>query len=87
MSKQDNQMMTEGFKIDFLQQTLSDAVDWAKTKLNEIKSKSHDEINIGDMFDMQMLMNRLSQTSEMASSIVSASHQAILSLTKGIKGH
>lgn len=85
MADQQNQAMTEGFKLDFLKDHLSEAMTWAKSKLEDIKSKSRDEINIGDMFEMQMFMNKLSQTSEMSSSVVSACHQSLLSLCRGIK--
>lgn len=85
MTKHENQGVAEGFKVDFLKETLSDAMEWAKTKLDEIKAKSREDINIGDMFEMQMLMNKLSQTSEMSSSIVSACHQALMSLSRNIK--
>lgn len=85
MAQQDNQVITEGFKIDVLKDTLTQAMDWAKTKLHEIKGKGHDEVSIGDMFEMQMFMNKLSQSSEMASSVLSACHQALITLSRGIK--
>lgn len=44
-----------------------------------------DEINIADMFSMQLLMNHTAQQSEMATSIVSASNTAINSMARNIK--
>lgn len=46
---------------------------------------SGDSISIKEMFEMQMTMNKLSQCSEMATSVVSSANQAIISVTRGIK--
>ena len=43
-------------------------------------------INIADMFEMQLLMNHLSQVSEMATSVVSAFNSAIASMSRNVKG-
>ena len=37
------------------------------------------------MFEMQMLMNHLSQLSEMATSVVSASNSAIADMARNVK--
>jgi Family of unknown function (DUF5407) len=42
-------------------------------------------VSIVDMFQMQMAMNRLSQLSEMSTSIVLASNSAITSMARGVK--
>jgi hypothetical protein len=47
---------------------------------------SNDSISVVDMFRLQMLMNRLSQLSEMSGSIMSASNSAIMSLARNVKG-
>ena len=73
------------FSINTLLQIVSNATVSAQTKLNNIKSRSS-AISIGDMFDMQMLMNQLSQLSEMASAVVSASNQAVGTMARGVKG-
>lgn len=57
----------------------------AKTKLNSI-SNLQSSVSISDMFAMQMLMNHLSQMSEMAAAVVTALNTAMNSLTRGIKG-
>jgi hypothetical protein len=44
-----------------------------------------DEVNIADMFAMQMQMNKLSQLSEMSAGIVSATNSAIASMARNIK--
>jgi Family of unknown function (DUF5407) len=75
----------EGFKIDDLQGTIKDAEAVVIDKLASIKDKASDEINIGDMFDMQWMMNKFSQLSEMSSSVLSAAHQAVSSMNRNIK--
>lgn len=74
-----------GFNVQILFSLVNDATVSAKTKLLEIKNR-RSSISIGDMFEMQMLMNHLSQLSEMASSVVQASNAAIMSMARGVKG-
>ncbi len=57
----------------------------AKTKLDQIKQR-RSAISIADMFEMQMLMNHLSQMSEMTTAIVNAANQAITNMARNIKG-
>jgi uncharacterized protein DUF5407 len=44
-----------------------------------------DEIDIPDLFELQLLMNHLSQLSEMSASIVASAHAAIESMARNIK--
>lgn len=74
-----------GFKVGALFQVINDAVNSAKIKLSGIKN-NRSSISIGDMFEMQMLMNHLSQLSEMATSVVSAANSAIARMAQNIKG-
>lgn len=74
-----------GFSIKTLQATIKDAEAVVLEKLTTIKNKSQDEINIGDMFDIQWMMNKFSQLSEMTSSLVAAMHQAVSSMNRNIK--
>ena len=74
-----------GFGVQSLFKVISDATISAKTKLLEIKNR-RSAISIGDMFEMQMLMNHLSQLSEMSTSVVSASNTAISSMARNVKG-
>ena len=74
-----------GFSVNALFGIINDATISAKTKLLEIQSR-RSSISIGDMFEMQMLMNHLSQLSEMATGVVSASNTAIMSMARGVKG-
>ena len=73
-----------GFNVQTLFSVINDATVSAKTKLSAIKSQ-RSAISIGDMFEMQMLMNHLSQLSEMATSVVSASNSAISSMARNLK--
>jgi hypothetical protein len=57
-----------------------------KEKIREGTNPSGNNPSIADMFEMQMLMNQLSQISDMAGSVQSASNQAIADLVRGIKG-
>ncbi len=63
---------------------VDDAETNAKRKLEQIARKG-ESISIADMFEMQMLMNKLSQLSEMSTSIVSAANSAILSMARNVK--
>ena len=69
---------------DDLVNTISTATAAVKDKLGEMSS-SGGSISIVDMFQMQMLMNKLSQLSEMSTSVVSASNSAIASMARNVK--
>jgi hypothetical protein len=73
-----------GFSVKTLFAIINNATVSAKAKLSSIKSR-RSAISIGDMFEMQMLMNHLSQLSEMATSVVSASNSAIASMARNLK--
>jgi len=74
-----------GFGVQTLFKVVTDATISAKTKLLEIKNRKS-AISIGDMFEMQMLMNHLSQLSEMSSNVVAASQAAIMGMARNVKG-
>ncbi|HEV8051784.1 MAG TPA: DUF5407 family protein [Parachlamydiaceae bacterium] len=73
-----------GFSVKALFSIINNATVSAKAKLSSIKSR-RSAISIGDMFEMQMLMNHLSQLSEMSTSVVSASNSAISSMARNLK--
>ena len=56
----------------------------AQSKLESIQAAGS-AISITDMFEMQMRMNRLSQYSEMSTSVVSAANTAIGSIARNVK--
>jgi len=74
-----------GFSVKDLFSIVNNATVSAKTKLLEIQSR-RSSISIGDMFEMQMLMNHLSQLSEMSTNVVAASNNAISSMARNVKG-
>lgn len=69
----------DGFSVGTLFLIVNRATSVAKFKLGQIKDRGS-AISIGDMFEMQMLMNHLSQLSEMSAGVVSASNTAINSM-------
>lgn len=73
----------EGFKVDDLFATLQAATDAVTQKMEALKG--NDNVSIADMFDMQMCMNKLSQLSEMSTSVISASNSAIASMARNVK--
>jgi len=73
-----------GFSVSDLFRVVNEATASAKLKLMQIKDRKS-AISIGDMFEMQMLMNHLSQLSEMSTNVVGASHSAIMSMARGLK--
>lgn len=74
----------EGFNVDELLSLVTEATAAVKNKIKILKGKG-DTIAIADMFEMQMLMNHLSQLSEMATGVVSASNSAIMSMARNVK--
>jgi len=73
-----------GIPIKPLFDALTQATDDVKSKLKILQSKSS-AVSIVDMFEMQMVMNRLTQMSEMSTSVVSASNSAISSMARNVK--
>ena len=67
-----------------LTSTIATATESVKNKLAEM-SKAGPSVSILQMFEMQMAMNRLSQLSEMSTSVVSASNSAISSMARNVK--
>lgn len=57
----------------------------AKSKVANIRSKGS-AMSIADMFDLQMAMNKLSQVSEMSTSVIGAMQTSIISMARNVKG-
>jgi predicted PurR-regulated permease PerM len=74
-----------GMNVQVLFQAVTNATVSAQNKLQQLKN-NQSSISIGDMFEMQMLMNHLSQLSEMATAVVSALHSAIKSMAQNVRG-
>lgn len=78
------EMDTQGFSAQSMKDIIQAAVDKVDKGLKAM-GENPDEIDINDMFTMQMDMNMLSQTSEMCTSVVSASNQVIGSMARAMK--
>jgi len=74
-----------GFTVNTLLGVVNSATVSAQTKLLEIQARKS-SVSIGDMFEMQMLMNNLSQVSEMSTSVVSAANSVIMDMARSVKG-
>jgi len=57
----------------------------AQSKIAHIRSEKS-AMSIADMFDLQMAMNKLSQFSELSTSVISAMNTSILSMSRNVKG-
>jgi len=79
------QIARTGFDVSQLFTVVDALTISAKTKIGLIAAR-RSAISIGDMFEMQMLMNHLSQVSEMASNVVSAANSAIMTMARNVKG-
>lgn len=84
LTRFEGQNVQSGFSVAALFKVINNATISAQAKLSSIKNR-RSSISIGDMFEMQMLMNHLSQLSEMATSVVSASNSAIADMARNVK--
>ncbi len=73
-----------GFAMTVLSDLVQGATADAKTKLATLQNEGS-TVSIANMFDMQLLMNRLSQLSEMSSTVMSAAHTTFNSMTRNVK--
>lgn len=80
-----NSAKQPGFNVLQLFKLVNFATASVKAKLLEIQAK-RSSISIGDMFEMQMLMNHLSQLSEMSTAVVSGANAAMMSMARNVKG-
>lgn len=74
-----------GLQFSALVSTINDLTAVAKSKIAVIRSKKS-AMSIADMFDLQMAMNKLSQFSEMSTSIISAMNTSVNSIARNMKG-
>jgi len=73
----------KGVSFSALVSAIEDLTAVAKSKIAMIRSK-RSAMSIADMFDLQMAMNRLSQLSEMSTSVISAMNSSIASMAKNV---
>lgn len=74
----------ETFSLRSLKVLLEDGVRRARTQIDKLRNS--DEVSIAEMFEMQMLMNNLSQLSELSTGVASAAHNATMSMARNVKG-
>jgi len=73
----------KGVSFSALVAAIEDLTAVAKSKIAMIRSK-RSAMSIADMFDLQMAMNRLSQLSEMSTSVISSMNTSISSMAKNV---
>lgn len=64
---------------------VNEMTDQAKEQMAKMKEKK-DSMSINDMFELQMIMNKLSQIAETNSAVMTALHSAISQSARAIKG-
>lgn len=74
-----------GLSFSVLVDTIEQLTSMAKSKIAMIRSK-RSSVSVADMFDLQMAMNRLTQLSEMSTSVIASMNTAISSMAKNIRG-
>lgn len=74
-----------GLNITDLVDIIEEATEFAQGKITDIKNRGS-SVSIGDMFEMQILMNHLSQLSEMSTAVMTASHSAIKTMAQNVRG-
>lgn len=73
------------FQVQDLVSLLTNATQSAKNQVLKMQNLGS-SISIGDMFNMQITMNKLSQLSEMTTNVVSALNTMIMSMSRNVKG-
>lgn len=74
-----------GIQFSVLVSTINDLTAVAKSKIAMIRSKKS-AMSIADMFDLQMAMNKLTQFSEMSTSVITSMNSAINNIARNMKG-
>jgi len=57
----------------------------AKSKIGNIRQKGS-AMSIGDMFDLQMAMNKLQQFSELSTSVIASMNSSVNTMARNLKG-
>lgn len=74
-----------GVEFSYLVDAINRLSTDVKSKIAIVRSK-RSAMSIADMFDLQMLMNKLSQFSELSTSVISAMNTSVLSMARNMKG-
>jgi hypothetical protein len=73
----------KGISFSALVSAIEDLTMVAKSKIAMIRSK-RSSMSIADMFDLQMAMNRLSQLSDMSTSVIQAMNNSVSTMAKNV---
>lgn len=79
-------MATGGIDTSVLKNAISTAQDDVVNAIETIKNAGDKGAGILDMFEVQNKMYRLSQVSEMSTSVVSAQNTSMMSMSRNTKG-
>jgi len=74
----------QGVDFNVLIDQIEELTGMAKSKIAGIREK-RSAMSIADMFDLQMAMNKLSQMSEMSTSLISALNTSIFAMARNVK--
>jgi len=75
---------SKGLDVKVLLDTIDSCMNDVKKMLVDMKKQSAGSIR--QMFELQLAMNKLTQMSEAASSVVAASNTAVNSMARAIRG-
>lgn len=75
----------QGMQFSALVDEIERLTSVAKSKIAQIRSK-RSAMSISDMFDLQMAMNKLSQFSDMTTSVISSMNTCIGTMARNVKG-
>ena len=76
-------MTKQALHFNQLIEIIESATSDAQVKINDLQSRK-DNIGIADMFEMQILVNQLTQLAEMSTSVVAASNSAIRTMAQNV---
>jgi len=74
-----------GIQFSALVSQINDLTAVAMSKIAIIRSKKS-AMSIADMFDLQMAMNKLTQFSEMSTSVITSMNTSINDISRNMKG-
>lgn len=74
----------ENLDLNALVSVINTAVTSVQAKITSMQQNAS-AVSIGDMFEMQIMMNNLSQLSEMGTSVVAASSSAIKDMARNVQ--
>ncbi len=74
----------EGISFEELVSIVDEKTEMVKGKIRDLRDAG-DDISIGEMFEMQRMMNMLAQLSEMATQVVGATHGALIAVARNVK--